>query len=98
MKPVCDRRLLKTVISGGILAIISILTMGLGANSAPVTTSGAEPGCVIKGNISVATGKKLYHLPGIRNYEATIIDPTKGERWFSSEAEAQANGWIKALR
>jgi hypothetical protein len=98
MKPVRDRRLLKTVISGGILAIISILTMGLGASSAPVIASGAKPGCVIKGNISVATGKKLYHLPGMRNYEATVIELTKGERWFCSEAEALSNGWIKAPR
>ncbi len=98
MQPVRDRRLLKTVISGGILAVISLLTMELGASSAPVITSVAKPGCVIKGNISVATGKKLYHLPGMRNYEATIIDPTKGERWFCSEAEAIANGWIKAQR
>lgn len=97
MKPICDCRLLKTVISGGILAIISILTMGLSASSAPVITAN-KPGCVVKGNISVATGKKLYHLPGMRNYEATIIDLAKGERWFCTEAEALSNGWIKAPR
>ncbi len=98
MKPVRDRRLLKTVISSGILATTSLLTMNLGASGAPVITSVATPGCNIKGNISVATGKKLYHLPGMRNYEATIIDLAKGERWFCSEAEAQANGWVKAPR
>ncbi len=92
MKTVRDRRLLKTVISGGILAITSLLTLESLANSS------AKPGCVIKGNISVSKNRKLYHLPGMRNYEATIIDPTKGERWFCSEAEAQANGWVKAPR
>ena len=92
MQPVRDRRLLKTVISAGLLAFTSLLTMELVANSS------AKPGCVIKGNISVSTNRKLYHLPGMRNYEATIIDSTKGERWFCSEAEAQANGWIKAPR
>lgn len=98
MHPVRDRRLLKTAISVGILAVTSFWTMELVASGAPVITSVAKPGCVIKGNISVATGKKLYHLPGMRNYEATIIDLTKGERWFCSEAEAQSNGWVKAQR
>ena len=97
MKPVRDRRLLKAIIGSGILAIISILTMGLGASSAPTNIS-SKPGCVIKGNISSATGKKLYHLPGMRNYEATIIDTAKGERWFCTEAEAKSNGWIKASK
>lgn len=98
MKPVRDRRLLKTLARIEILAVTSILTMGLGASGAPVITSVALPGCSIKGNISVATGKKLYHLPGMRNYAATIIDLAKGERWFCTEAEAKSNGWIKAQR
>ena len=98
MQPVRDRRLLKTVISAGILAVTSLLTMGLGASSAPVIASGAKPGCVVKGNISVSTGRKLYHLPGMRNYEATVIDLAKGERWYCSETETQANGWVKASR
>lgn len=55
-----------------------------------------RPGCVIKGNISISTGKKLYHLPGMQDYERTRIDPSKGERWFCTEAEAKANGWQKA--
>ena len=94
MKVVGDRRLLKTAVSVGVVAVTLLLTMELSANGAPT----AIPGCVIKGNISVATSKKLYHLPGMRNYNATIIDPKKGERWFCTEAEAQANGWIKASR
>ncbi len=94
MKLVCDRRLFKAVFSVGILSVTSLLTINLGANGAPTT----KPGCVIKGNISVATGKKLYHIPGMRNYDATIIDLAKGERWFCTEAEAQSNGWIKASR
>ena len=98
MQPVGDRKLLNTIVNVGILAVTSILTMNLGASSAPVIISVATPGCNIKGNISVATSKKIYHVPGMRNYEATIIALTKGERWFCSEAEAQANGWIKAPR
>ncbi len=98
MQPLRDRGLLKTVVSVGILAVILLLTMELRASSAPTITSVTQPGCIIKGNISVATGKKLYHLPGMRNYESTIIDLAKGERWFCSEAEAKSNGWIKAQR
>ena len=50
------------------------------------------PGCRIKGNISLA-GNKFYHLPSEKNYKQIIIQPEKGERWFCTEAEAQANGW-----
>ena len=53
------------------------------------------PGCVIKGNIS-SKGEKIYHMPGQRYYNATIIEPSKGERWFCTEAEALANGWRKS--
>lgn len=49
----------------------------------------------IKGNIS-SDGRKLYHYPGCPSYNATRIDESKGERWFVSEAEAQAAGWVRA--
>lgn len=52
-----------------------------------------KPGCAIKGNISVSSGEKIYHLPGQRYYESTKIDPQYGERWFCTETEAIANGW-----
>ncbi len=54
------------------------------------------PGCLIKGNISINTGRHLYHLPGGRDYDATIISPRYGERWFCSVAEAEAAGWEAA--
>ena len=73
MKLICDRRLLKTLPRIESLAVTSILTMNLGASGAPVITSVATPGCNIKGSISVATGRKLYHLPGMRNYAATSL-------------------------
>jgi hypothetical protein len=56
------------------------------------------PGCNIKGNISWNKKAKLYHLPGMKDYEITKIDPGKGERWFCTESEAIANGWKKAPR
>ncbi len=52
-------------------------------------------GCSIKGNVSTS-GEKIYHLSGCQSYQKTIIDETKGERWFCSEDEAVKSGWRKA--
>jgi cold shock CspA family protein len=52
--------------------------------------------CNIKGNISVSTGDKLYHVVGMEDYEETKIDQSKGEKWFCSESEAIAAGWRRA--
>ena len=54
--------------------------------------------CNIKGNISVSSGAKFYHIQGMPEYEITRIDTSKGERFFCSESEAIANGWNKAPR
>lgn len=51
--------------------------------------------CNIKGNIS-SSGAKIYHVPGQRYYDATRIDPGRGERMFCSEAEARQAGWRRA--
>ena len=62
-----------------------------------VTNAASGPGdCVIKGNIS-GSGR-IFHVPGQENYAKTVISPGKGERWFCTEAEAQAAGWRKAKR
>lgn len=58
----------------------------------PSQTSG---NCLIKGNIS-SSGEKIYHLPGQKYYDKTVIDQSKGERWFCSEQEAQSAGWRKS--
>eukprot|EP00238_Polyblepharides_amylifera_P000081 CAMPEP_0196570624 /NCGR_PEP_ID=MMETSP1081-20130531/760_1 /TAXON_ID=36882 /ORGANISM="Pyramimonas amylifera, Strain CCMP720" /LENGTH=226 /DNA_ID=CAMNT_0041887167 /DNA_START=291 /DNA_END=971 /DNA_ORIENTATION=- len=47
-------------------------------------------GCDIKGNIN-SKGEKIYHVPGGRYYDATIIDA--GESWFCNEKEAVTAGW-----
>jgi endonuclease YncB( thermonuclease family) len=52
--------------------------------------------CNIKGNISMNTGERIYHVPGGEYYDETRISPGKGERWFCSEAEAQAAGWRRS--
>jgi hypothetical protein len=51
--------------------------------------------CVIKGNIS-SKGERIYHVPGGLYYNVTVIDTSKGERWFCTEAEAVAAGWRKS--
>jgi hypothetical protein len=68
--------------------------------STPPPTPAATPAqvqstnCTIKGNIS--SNGHIYHMPGQRYYNATIIDTAKGERWFCSVSEAEAAGWRAA--
>lgn len=54
--------------------------------------------CNIKGNISIETGEAIYHVPGQKFYDQTIIRPEYGERWFCSEAEARQAGWRRSKR
>jgi len=56
----------------------------------------SKPGCDIKGNISLRKGERIYHLPGQRYYSKTVISPEKGERWFCTEEEDEANRWRRA--
>lgn len=58
-------------------------------------TTAPETDCVIKGNIS-SSGEKIYHTPGQRYYNQTVISESKGERWFCSEDEAKDAGWRKS--
>ena len=53
--------------------------------------------CRIKGNISQNSGRRWYHVPGYPEYEKTRISRSHGERWFCSEAEAQAAELEQAL-
>lgn len=64
---------------------------------AVAASSAPDPGtCVIKGNIS--TSGRIYHLPGQADYDATRINPARGEFWFCTTAEAEAAGWRAARR
>jgi micrococcal nuclease len=56
----------------------------------------SEP--VIKGNISVSSGEKIYHVPGGDFYDETVIDESSGERWFCTEADVVSAGWRKSKR
>lgn len=74
-----------------------------GINPAPIKQStqkqpvrkgnGQGPnGETIKGNIN-SKGEKIYHIPGGQFYDKTIP-----ERWFKTEAEAQAAGFRRSKR
>ena len=55
-------------------------------------------GCDIKGNVSIDTKEKIYHVPGGEFYDECVINPEYGERWFCTESEALANGWRKSFK
>jgi len=102
-KPVRRRRRrtssFRTFIAGALL----IGAAGLGFNADGLSLDSMKalvPGssCDIKGNISVNTGERIYHVPGQEYYRKTIISTGKGERWFCSEEEARRAGWRKAKR
>lgn len=63
----------------------------------PQTSETSTRDCNIKGNIS-SRGDKIYHMPGQQFYESTIIDPSKGERYFCSREEAEQAGFRPSKR
>lgn len=66
------------------------VTTGSGGSKQPSSSS-----CLIKGNIS-SSGERIYHMPNQRFYDKTVIDGSKGEKWFCSENEAIGAGWRKS--
>nr|WP_244423711.1 hypothetical protein [Rhizobium sp. CF122] len=52
--------------------------------------------CNIKGNVSINTGERIYHVLGKKYYDETKISQLHGERWICSETDARAAGWRKA--
>jgi len=67
------------------------------AASCPAGCVERPVGCDIKGNVN-DKGERIYHLPGGQFYDKTSIDPRKGDRWFCSRAEAEANGFRPSKR
>lgn len=92
------RRVRRPAILLVVLLTVVVLLDWLAARTAcPRGCTEPPPGCEIKGNISTKKSReKIYHVPGQRFYEVTVIDPQKGERWFCTEEEAQDNGWRRA--
>ena len=78
-------------IGGALFA--GVLLAVIGAEMGPTLV-----GCDVKGNISLNTGEKIYHVPGQEYYAKTRISLSKGERWFCSEQAAQKAGWRKAYK
>ncbi len=88
-----------TIFGLGGAAIALVMATQFGPSRSPsLVTAVTKPDCVIKGNISISAGNKVYHLPGMEDYESTVISPEKGEKWFCTEAEAASAGWQKAPR
>lgn len=50
----------------------------------------------IKANIN--KGQKIYHLPFDQQYWRTIIEPNKGEAYYMTVAEAEQNGFRRAMK
>ena len=48
---------------------------------------------VVKGNVDARTGERVYLVPGDFYYDTTVVDESRGDRWFCTEAEARAAGF-----
>jgi hypothetical protein len=80
---------MRTVVQTSLVALAVV-------SGAWACTQEQKAGCVIKGNISLRRGERIYHAPGQRYYDQTKINGLFGERWFCTEREAIAAGWRKA--
>ncbi|MCL4764605.1 MAG: thermonuclease family protein [Hyphomicrobiaceae bacterium] len=56
----------------------------------------APGGCPVKGQ--VVSGRKYYVPPGSADYARIRVRGRRGERWFCSEEEALAAGWMRSPR
>lgn len=92
--------LLLVVIAGVTIVSNIIQKSGLSLSPSELSRRGEltneANGCAIKGNVSIDSGEKIYHVPGQRYYANTKIESRFGERWFCSEADAVSNGWRKS--
>lgn len=52
----------------------------------------------IKCNIARDTGERIYHLPFDQQYDTTVVEPDRGERYAGTVAEAEAEGFRRAWR
>lgn len=98
------RRKRDTPTSGGHLAAMFAIPILIGVGGVAVESGAVNlpfsilgAGCDIKGNISISSGERIYHVPGQKYYDDTVIRSEYGERWFCSEAEARKAGWRKSV-
>lgn len=52
----------------------------------------------IKCNVGRRTSERIYHLPFDQQYDSTVIETHRGERWVTTCAEAEADGFRRAWR
>lgn len=78
----------------GFAGVFFVLAPDRGTSAAQaVLGSFGAGGCNVKGNVSISSGERIYHVPGQRYYAQTVINPAYGERYFCSETEARGAGW-----
>lgn len=95
------RRRRASVIRPILLGLVIPIAAGVGysADTWSLDSVGAmlpASGCDIKGNVSINSRERIYHVPGQKHYHETRISPEHGERWFCSEADARQAGWRKS--
>jgi cold shock CspA family protein len=94
-----QQRIVETAAGLAVLIVIVVVGSRFTPSRSPSPIAAVtKPNCQVKGNISVSSGNKIYHIPGMEDYESTVIDEGSGEKWFCSESEAIAAGWKKAPR
>ena len=68
---------MKKVVSLSVASLVSFLSIILQSQNhlvlAASSTIHPNPKCNIKGNISVSTGRKIYHVPDQQDYKNTVI-------------------------
>lgn len=87
------------VAGAAVIGFAGVMVLSLpdkGSSLMSTAFAGMGQSCNIKGNVSVESGERIYHVPGQRYYSSTVIRPEYGERWFCSEAEARSAGWRRS--
>lgn len=51
--------------------------------------------CLIKGKITTS-GQHIYYLPSHHAYAKQVVVPSRGEKMFCTEGDAQESGWVRA--
>ncbi|MCV9960359.1 succinoglycan biosynthesis protein exoi [Pararhizobium sp. BT-229] len=80
------------------LGVASVYSIGDWSSDPSQLLRLVDPTCDIKGNISINSRERIYHVPGQKYYSETRIRHEYGERWFCSEQEAREAGWRRAYR
>jgi micrococcal nuclease len=70
--------------------------LGIYSSKCTQETNPNSKTCVIKGNVRrQGTEQKVYHFPGCGQYNQTVVELYKGDKWFCTEKEALKDGFVK---